>query len=281
MRRCNVLWAILVLAAAACDTAEPPTDAGVATDAGFDAAVAEDAGPTEIDAVLTDAGLTDAGTPVQPFDCAELSTVPSLCDDFNDGFDETWLVTQGDTWRIMDGAYEGIGTQGQPDLCGASFISASVVDGFSAADVRVRARLTSVVRNDAILVLRAVDESNRIELNFRAGDPDGTTFVADISVQDLQSCVVGEYNNPYDPLLRTLLPGNPRIGEPYDVMVELIGQELHVWVNGVEATFPGGSMFPMLPSAPGTVGVGVIASPDEGVERGRAHFDYIVVDSLD
>lgn len=283
MHRFNAVWALLILGAAACDSQAPPADdAGIGLDAGLeDASVAVDAGPIEVDAGLPDAALPDAGPAPPPFDCSELSTTPLLCDDFNEGFDESWTVTQGDTWRIVDGQYEGVGTQGQPDVCGESFISASVVGGFSAADVRVRARLTAVVRNDAILVLRAADEANRIELNFRAGDAEGTALVADIAVQDIQACVVSTYVNPYDPAQHTLLPGNPRIGEPFDVMVELRGQELRVWVNDTELTFADGNVFPMLPTDPGGVGFGVIASPMDGVDRGRTHFDYVVVESLD
>lgn len=223
----------------------------------------------------------DAGPPQPVFDCADLETPPARCDDFNDGFDADWTVTQGDTWGITDAQYEGLGTQGTPDRCGASLISASVIEGFQAADVRIRARLTSVERNDAILVLRAVDESNRVELNFRAGDPDGTTFLADLAVQDLQDCVVTDHTDPSDPALHTLLPGNPRIGQPYDVVVELRGQTLRAWVNDAEVSFPGGNVFPTLPTASGRVGLGVIASEAEGVGPGRARFDDVRVEPLE
>ena len=47
-------------------------------------------------------------------------------------------------------------------------MTASLVNNFSAADVRVHVQMTSINRPDKVIVLRSHDSGDRVELNFIA-----------------------------------------------------------------------------------------------------------------
>jgi hypothetical protein len=265
-------------------------------DAGMDDASMDDAGPGDAgmdDAGMDDAGIDDggagdagpgdAGPPdggiVMAFDCASLPAPVGdrVCDDFNGAFDELWTTPQGGRWTMTMDGYRAIGTVGAPTPCGASLLAASLVSGFSAADVRITASLNPQIRDDAAIILRAADESNRIELNFRAGHPDGVSYLADLVVQELSGCTQTLLTDPGIPAEHVFLPGNPRRGDTFEVVVELVGSRLIVEVDGMLVL---DDMFAFANTAAGGVGVGVIAAPTVGDAAGVTHFDYFIAEAL-
>lgn len=248
-----------------------PGDSGAGDSGAGDSGVGDGGAP--------DGGMPDAGT-VMAFDCASLPAPVGMrvCDDFNGSFDQTWTTPQGGTWSLVSDRYQGMGTAAMPTPCGASLLAGSLVSGFSAADVRVTASLNPRVRDDAAIILRSAEPSNRIELNFRAGHPDGVSYQADLVVQELSACVQTLLTDPGVPAEHVFLPGNPRLGDTFEIVIELTGTRLVVWVNGMMAL---DDTFTFANTAAGGVGVGVVASPGAGGDAGETRFDYIIAESLD
>jgi len=108
-----------------------------------------------------------------------------------------------------------------------SLFTASTLTGFSAADVRVRAKMTSLTRVDKALVLRARDPGNRIELNFRATYVfDNQTSGADLVIQELVDCVYKRHVLQVSSLYRAAEL------QTIAVEVELRGQQFKITADG-------------------------------------------------
>jgi hypothetical protein len=236
---------------AAMRVVEDPGRDDSSVDAGVDEA---DAGAATVDA-SRDPRLPEPST----FACADLPSAMGTraCFDFNDGSSLGWLPEAGD-WSVIDGMYVAHGPPTTPPPCGASLLTASLVDGFAASDVRIHAELTALDRVDKALVLRSTDASNRIELNFRAAfEMDGS----DVIVQELVGCTqIGHAR----------VPVPHEVGQTISVDVELVGSDLRIVVDGnpvLEQSF-------QFTATTGTVGVAVFPAALTVV-------DDVVAESLD
>lgn len=203
-----------------------------------------------------------------PFDCDSFDGrgVTAKCFDFGTSDSSTRWLVEGGQWAVSSGAYVGSGPA-TPLSCvqTGSQITAALVTGFSARDLRLHAQLTGVQRADKVVVLRARDPQNRVELNFRAGyDDGGTRRGGDLVIQELRNCVQTLHVGP------GTLSIPHELGETLVVELELRGASLGVWVEGRQI-FQG--EVPISTSA-GAVGVGVISG---GITR----FDDLFVQSLD
>ena len=142
--------------------------------------------------------------------------------------DAAAFTPDGGNWAIRDGGYAGTGPSADVTCVGAgSLFTASTLSNFSAADVRVHVKMTSLNRPDKVLVLRARDSGNRIELNFRANYVyDGQASGGDLTIAELVGCQdathldTGVVLIPHA-MLQTLT-----------VDVELRGQNFQVTVDG-------------------------------------------------
>jgi hypothetical protein len=212
------------------------------------------------------------GTPApSTFTCAQLGeqlaadTSDRKCYDFSSSGDAAAFTPDGGTWAIVDGAYVCNGPSGAVTCVDAgSMFTASTLSGFSAADVRVHAKMTSLTRVDKVLVLRSRDSGNRIELNFRASfESAGQSRGSDLVIQELVDC---QYTERLGPGV-ALIPHTER--QTIEVVVELRGQQIKVTADGNVAynnTLP-------VTTAAGSVGCAVIF---DSVEM----FDDFVVETL-
>lgn len=191
-------------------------------------------------------------------------------------FDETGtaddFTPEGGEWVVQEGAYVGT-TPEEPNDCGddGTLMWGSTLDGFSAADVRVRGKLTTVSGADKVVVLRHANPRNRLELNFRANyvDTEGNAGGGDLVLQELVDC---QSTNTID-VGEILLPHAAT--DTLAVEIELRGQRLVVNVNGsqvLDRTFSGDDV--LRTTAPGSVGFGVFTF------GGSARFDDVVVEAL-
>lgn len=198
-----------------------------------------------------------------PFDCDSFDGrgVTAKCFDFATSDSSTRWLADGGQWAVSSGAYVGNGPATPRSCANGSQMTASLVAGFSARDVRLHAQLTGVQRADKVLVFRARDAQNRVELNFRALYPEAG---GDLVIQELSNCVQTLHVLPGV----LLLPHE--LTQTIAVDVELRGQSLAVWVDGRQI-FRGEVP---VSSRAGAVGVGVI---NDGVTR----FDDVYVQSLD
>lgn len=161
----------------------------------------------------------DAGPP--QLDCtAAAGDGLMVCDDFGDGDAQGWEPEAG-TWEVIANRYVGIGPmEVGTSSCGASLMSASLRDDSRRRDAAIHVAMTSRRRVDKVIVLRAVDDANRLEINLRA-DPYG-----DLVVQELVDCEVvrhvdeGEVEVPH------------AMDQTIEVDAELIGSHLTVAVDG-------------------------------------------------
>lgn len=192
----TLLAPTLALAAGCDDDPEADPDAGVATPE-------VDTGPPQLR-------------------CAALEDDPDrrFCDDFGGGAAMGWIPQAG-TWEVIDGRYVGVGPMDVEGVeCGASRMSASLREGSGAADLALHVRMASRTRADKVVVLRATDAANRIELNFRA-DPFG-----DLVVQELVDCEVVFHVEPGEIAV-------PHAMDAFlEVEVELVGDRLVVVADG-------------------------------------------------
>ncbi len=159
-------------------------------------------------------------------------------------------MPDGGTWTVVNGQYFGTGPDA-PVTCvdAGSSMTASLVNNFSAADVRVHVQMTSLDRPDKVIVLRSRDSGNRIELNFIAywddnGTPGGGVLVLQELVDCQQSFLLAPNTIP--------LPHN--VGDTLTVDLDLRGTQLTVKVGGAQV-FDGALT---IPTDPGGVGLGVI-----------------------
>jgi hypothetical protein len=165
-------------------------------------------------------GCKDELPPEPQLECIDVSGA-TLCDDFNVGDTTTW-TPEGGSWSVVDGRYVGMGpTALDPNLCGESLMTASLRTFSEATDLTMHAQLGSEARLDKTIVLRALDDANRIELNFR-GAP-----INDLMVQELSDCVLTYHTAEGE------IPVMQPEGERVDVDVDLRGSHLVVVVDGV------------------------------------------------
>lgn len=222
----------------------------------------------------TDVGAVDVlddnfscNTPIPP----DAGISQRLCYDFSSVASANDFVPEAGNWSVAGGIYTAIGPAEEvtcpPD--GGTVMTASVLAGLSAQNVRVHAKMTSVVGADKLLVLRSRPGGNRIEVNFRAnfvyqGQPSG----GDLNVADLVDCVdVGDYIDAGG-ANRILVPH--AVGQAIVVDLQLIGQQLTIAVDG-QIVFDGSLP---LSTKPGSVGFAVFRST-------AVLFDDFVVDVLD
>src|ERR1019366_4056257 len=115
-----------------------------------------------------------------------------LCYDFSNPASAGDFVSEAGTWSVAGGIYTAIGPPDQvtcPTDEG-TVMTASVLAGLSAKNVRVHAKMTSVLGVDKLLVLRSRPGGNRIEINFRANYLyNGNSLGGDLNVSDLVDCV--------------------------------------------------------------------------------------------
>lgn len=228
-----------------------------------------------------DALVAEAGGIQQTFTCASLGPLASdvsqrLCYDFSSAGDSSSFTNEAGTWSVEDGTYHGLGPKDGQITCpggalAGSGMTTSVLAALSAADVRVRARMTSWTSPDKVLVLRSLASGSRIEINFRSYW--GNQQAGDLVIQSLVGCQTYRY----------VAPDTIRVPQyPYqavDVVVQLRGQRLTIAMDGkqlydespVAADGDGGIRG--LPTDAGGVGFGVFWD-------GETVFDNLVVEVL-
>ena len=139
--------------------------------------------------------------------CSDLGPLDSdassrTCFDFSGTSQGSSWMPDGGTWTVVNGQYVGTGPDDPVTCVGAgSLMTASLVDNFSAADVRVHVQMTSVDRPDKVIVLRSRDSGNRIELNFVAyWDYNGTQqggFLVDPRARKLRANPLSPRRSPF------------------------------------------------------------------------------------
>jgi len=173
-------------------------------------------------------------------------------------------MPEGGTWTVVNGQYVATGPATAVTCVGAgSLMTASLVDNFSAANVRVHLQMTSLDRPDKVIVLRSRDSGDRIELNFLANYDFGTPEGGVLVIQELVNC---EYFNRNPPGTISI---PHMVGETITVDLDLRGTQLTVKVDGSQV-FDGALA---VATAPGGVGVGVITG-------GTVVFDDVWVEAL-
>jgi hypothetical protein len=189
------------------------------------------------------------------------------CVDFSDPSQGSSWMPDGGTWTVINGQYVATGPD-DPVTCvatGGSYTTASLVDNFSAANVRLHVEMTSVDRPDKVIVLRSRDSGDRIELNFIANyEYGGTQMGGELVVQELVNCV----QSFLVPLGTISVPHN--IGDTITVDLDLVGTQLTVNVGGSQV-FDGA--LTGIATDPGGVGLAVITG-------GTAIFDDFWVEAL-
>jgi hypothetical protein len=208
----------------------------------------------------TDDPVAGVDPTLEQFNCDSMEGTAGLmfCDDFNDGAAPSWATESG-SWMVQDGLYFGSGPDtASTSVCSATLMNATMRQGVLAKDVLFHTEMTSHARADKTIVLRALDDSNRVELNFRAAP------LNDLIVQEVVDCEETYHTAEGE------IPVPHAEGQTLDVEVELRGQNLLVTVDGavvVNREFP-------LTDREGQVGVAVIT------EGSLTSFDSIWVQEL-
>jgi hypothetical protein len=188
------------------------------------------------------------------------------CFDFGGTSQGSSWMPDGGTWTVVNGQYLGTGPDAPVTCVGAgSSMTASLVDNFSAADVRLHVQMTSLDRPDKVLVLRSKDSGNRIELNFVAAwDDNGTPGGNVMVIQELVNCQQSFLVPPNT----VSVPHN--VGDTLTVDLDLRGTQLTVKVGGAQV-FDGAIT---AATDPGGVGLAVITGE-------TVRFDDFWVEALD
>ena len=186
-----------------------------------------------------------------------------MCFDFSNASQVPPWTPDGGTWTVVNGHYTGTGPADQVTCVNAgSLMTASLVDNFSAADVRVHVQMTSVDRADKVIVLRSRDSGDRIELNFVA-------FWGDSGAQQGGVLVIHQLVNCAQSLLAPAISVPHSVGDTLTVDLDLRGTQLKVKVGGSQV-FDGALA---IPTDAGGVGVAVITG-------GTDYFDDFWVEAL-
>jgi len=195
------------------------------------------------------------------------------CYDFSDPADDDDFTPEGGDWAARNGEYVGTGPAARLFCLGAApqdgtWMTASLLDDFTAGDVRMHVRMAGQgTAADKVIVVRARDSENRVELNFRAnfGSPVPING-GDLSVQEMTDCVTTWRLEP-DTIS---IPHG--VNEQIDVELELRGENLQVWVNGVPAF---DNVLTGVTTEAGAVGLAVF------INNSSIRFDDFAVESLD
>ncbi|HEY4219882.1 MAG TPA: hypothetical protein VGO62_01035 [Myxococcota bacterium] len=201
--------------------------------------------------------ITDLLPPASKFKCSDLDGTETACVDFNDGNKHGFSGEAG-TWDVVDGRYLGWGPDDNPTTCADSLITHAIFPAVNAQDLTVHAQLASIKRVDKVLVLRSVDQGNRLQINFRARDAGGE--YGDVMVQEVKDCVFSKFTNDGQ------IPLDNELGDALDVDVTLAGQHITVVAGGktlLDADEP-------ITVQAGKVGVGVI-------DHSESMFDNFIV----
>jgi hypothetical protein len=171
-----------------------------------------------------------------------------MCFDFSNTSQGSSWTPDGGTWTVVNGQYVAMGPPDQVTCTDAgSLLTASLVDNFSAADVRVHVQMTAIDRPDKVIVLRSRDSGDRIELNFVAyWEYNGAQVGGVLVIQELVNCQQSSLAQAVS------VPHN--IGDTITVDLELIGTQLTVNVGGSQV-FDGALA---VSTDPGGVGLAVI-----------------------
>lgn len=202
--------------------------------------------------------------PASDFSCDDLDDLDgseAACLDWNDTT-TPGLEVEGGRWEVRGGMIVGFGPDSPSGDCTASLMSHALVPAVTAQDQRVRARLSSLARVDKVITLRSVDPANRVQVNFRATDTDGS--YGDLMVQEIRDCVFTVFTGEGE------IPIPHALGEAIDVELELVGTRLMVQVDG-QTVFE--REVPVVERA-GQIGFGII-------DRSTTVFDDVVMTSLD
>jgi hypothetical protein len=153
-----------------------------------------------------------------------------LCYDFSNASSALDFDPEAGTWVVADGTYNASEISSQVTCDGeGTVMTSSVLRNLSAQDLRLHAKLFSVVGPDKVIVLRSRPGGNRIELNFRATFTDeGEVQGGDLSIYDVVNCASTRYAESDT----TLIPHS--IGQAIVVDIQLIGTQLKVVVDGAE-----------------------------------------------
>ncbi len=226
------------------------------------------------DAVATDMDdeLSSANFSCSTWDSRDSGAVQQRCYDFSDSRSAEDFTPEAGTWTVSEGVYNASGPSAQV-ICpggvdGGSGMIASLLEGLSAQDVRIHAKLTSVVAPDKVLVLRSRPGGNRIELNFVANYSfDGEDRVGALNISELVSCVNTTYLDANIGNNKVQIPH--AIGQAIVVDVQLVGAHLTVVVDGKQVfddTLP-------VSTAGGSVGFAVF-------REAETQFDDLLVEVL-
>jgi hypothetical protein len=196
-------------------------------------------------------------------------TVQRLCYDFSDSASAADFNPEAGTWVVSNGSYNASGPPAQVTCSdGGSGMTASVLSDLSAQDVRVHAKITSVVGPDVVLVLRSRPGGNRIELNFVANYIDqGEALGGALNISEMVDCVNATYLAGNASTGRVQIPH--AIGQAIVIDVQLIGTRLTVAMDGNQVfdnTLP-------VSTAAGSVGFAVF-------RNAQMQFDDFVVEVL-
>jgi len=186
-----------------------------------------------------DAATVDMGDEVSAssFSCGSLETrdsgaIQQLCYDFSDPASAADFTPEAGTWVVSNGSYNASGPPVQVTCSdGGSGMTASVLSDLSAQDVRVHAKITSVMGPDMVLVLRSRPGGNRIELNFVANYIDqGEAQGGALNISEMVDCVNATYLAGNASTGRVEIPH--AIGQAIVIDVQLIGTRLTVAMDG-------------------------------------------------
>lgn len=213
---------------------------------------------------------------VSPFcstwDARDSGVMQQTCLDFSDPAASAAFTPEAGTWTVSRGSYDARGPSEQV-VCpggadGGSGMTASLLAGVSAQDVRIHAKLTSMVSPDKVLVLRSRPGGNRIELNFLANYTyEGEERGGAMHVSELVNCVNTTYVDANASVKEVQIAH--AIGQPIVVDLRLVGTRLTVVVDGKQVfdrTLP-------VSTTTGSVGFAVF-------REAETQFDDFLVDVL-
>jgi len=169
------------------------------------------------------------------WDARDSGAAQQLCNDFTASTSSAEFTPEAGAWIVSQGSYNASGPSEQI-ICpggedGGSGMTASLLAGVSAQDVRIHAKLTSIVAPDKVLVLRSRPGGNRIELNFVANYTyEGEDRGGALHISELVNCVNTVYVDANVGSDRVWIPH--AIGQAIVVDLQLVGTQLTVVVDG-------------------------------------------------
>lgn len=157
--------------------------------------------------------------PASKFSCNDIRDLdPQVCIDFN--YTPDTKLGEDGIFEIVDGRLVGHGPDAGED---ESLMTHLILPEFTGKDLHISLETTSMQRVDKVLLLRSVDSSNRLQLNFRALTGDGD--YGDLIVQETRDGVFTLLTDPGE------IPIGHELGETIKIEVWLINKYLRVRVN--------------------------------------------------